>query len=132
MAEKRQGLGALPNFMSVFSTCIHKSPISKSTVVEPLTLEIDHKTIDVLTELIDLFPHMVNLNKFVITLLTLPLNLFKPSVDDLSEYIVGVLIEKLANGQHKLAELLSFFMITDKKNAQRVLDSDIIKSLPIT
>ena len=131
VAEKRQNLGALPNFMSVFSTCVHKSPIPASQAVEPLSLEIDYKTIDILTDLIDLFPHMVNLNKFVITLLNLPLALFKPSEDNLSEYIVEVLIEKMKAGHHKLAELLSFFVVTNPSHSKKVLDSGVIQNLPV-
>jgi hypothetical protein len=74
---------------------------------------------------------MVNLNKFVITLLNLPLALFKPSEANLSEYIVEVLIEKMKAGHHKIAELLSFFVVTNPIHSKKVLDSEVIQNLPV-
>jgi len=50
----------------------------------------------------------------------------------LNDYIVGVLIDKIKDGNYNLAELLSFFVLTSSKNAQRVLDSQLIDNLNIT
>ena len=111
VSEKRSSLESQPNFMGVFSGCIQKNPLVHSTKCQPLVVEIDKKTIDNIVDQINLFPHMLNLNKFVITLQNLPKNQFVASEENLNDYIVGVLIDKIKDGNYNLAELLSFFVL---------------------
>jgi len=109
-------LEALPNFMSLFINCIEKSDsiCSKldSSKLQPVTLDIDMKGLELMADFITQFSHRINVYKFIMTLLNLPKVFFTASKEseDLSMYLVDLLILRVKNGDTKLAEFLSFFV----------------------
>ena len=115
----------LYNFMTVFSSCIHRIP-GETELTAVQTLNIDKEQIDLLVQFFKKIPYIQQFKNFFITLMYLPNKAFQLKFETPMDYLMHSLSDAIrTNNDYVVAELLSLIAIAKKRYADVILDENI-------
>lgn len=104
----------LYNFMTVFSTCVHRSP-NDTVYTEPYTLNVDVPEIETLVTFFEKIFYVQQLKSFIVTLVYMPNPAFRLKIDRPLDYLMEQFTSRIRNdNQFVLAELLSLVAISKR------------------